>query len=43
MKGNLILQQDGLRFDQRMFYDENIVHKQLMGGINSNEKTRAKR
>ncbi|WP_278192809.1 hypothetical protein [Bacillus haynesii] len=28
MKGNLILQQDGLRFDQWMFYDENIVHKQ---------------
>ncbi|MEC0554125.1 hypothetical protein CHCC20375_3890 [Bacillus licheniformis] len=28
MKGNLTLQQDGLRFDQWMIYDENIVHKQ---------------
>ncbi|MFC1287935.1 hypothetical protein [Bacillus paralicheniformis] len=30
MNGNLILQQDGLRFDQWMIYDENIVHKQLI-------------
>lgn len=38
MKGNLIFQQDGLRFDQWMFYDENIVSKKSVGVIYFQQK-----